>query len=111
MRPLRRTAALLVLIGTSLLDLVASSLSVARIVLARTPRQAPAVIVIPVDARTPWGVALLAYFISLTPGSTCIHVSDDRRRLFVHMLDAPSDAAAINRVKRLYERWVLELER
>jgi multisubunit Na+/H+ antiporter MnhE subunit len=51
--------------------------------------------VIPVDARTDWGVALFAYLVSLTPGSTCLHVSDDRRSLYVHLLDAPDIPARV----------------
>ena len=51
-------------------DIVAASLTVARIVLAPTRSNVPAIVAIPVDARTEWGVALFAYLVSLTPGST-----------------------------------------
>lgn len=111
MRLGRQIRALAMLVGIFLFDLLASSWAVARIVVSRAPRQAPAIIVIPVEARTRLGVAMFAYFASLTPGSTCLHVADDRRSLYVHMLDAPSDERAIARFKRLYERWIVELER
>ena len=110
MRTLRRLRAGLVLIAVFLLDLVVASLGVARIVLSPRIGTQPGIVVVPVSVRKPWAVALFAYFTSLTPGSTCLHVSDDRRRLFVHVLDCADEAASAARFKRLYERWILELE-
>jgi len=106
----RRLRAALSLLGTFLYDLVASSLAVARIVLAPRRRNRPAIVAVPVDVRTEWGVALFAYLVSLTPGSTCLHVADDRRTLYVHFLDAPDTRARAAGVKALYERRILQIE-
>lgn len=106
----RRAWAAALLFGTFLYDLVAASLAVARIVVSPRRRHRPAIVAVPVDARTDWGVALFAYLVSATPGSTCIHVADDRRTLFVHFLDAPDVEARAAGVKALYERRILEIE-
>lgn len=106
----RRTWAALSLTGAFVVDLVASSLAVVRIVLAPRGRNRPAIVAVPVDARTEWGVALFAYLVSLTPGSTCLHVADDRRALYVHFLDAPDAEARAVGIKALYERRILRLE-
>ena len=106
----RRMWAALSLAGVFVYDLVAASLAVARIVLAPRGRNRPAIVAVPVDARTEWGVALFAYLVSLTPGSTCLHVADDRRTLYVHFLDAPDEAARAAGIKALYERRILQLE-
>ena len=106
----RRAAAAVALVGAFAMDLVASSLAVARIVLAPRRQNRPAIVAVPVDARTEWGVALFAYLVSLTPGSTCLHVSDDRRTLYVHFLDAPDTEARSAATKALYERWILLME-
>ena len=106
----RRVRAAISLAGVFAYDIVASSLAVARVVLAPDPRPEPAIVVIPVDARTDWGVALLAYLVSLTPGSTCLHVADDRRSLYVHLLDAPDIPERVAGIKALYEHWILQLE-
>ena len=105
-----RAGAALALAGTFVHDLVASSLAVARIALAPRGRNRPAIVAVPVDARTEWGVALFAYLVSLTPGSTCLHVADDRRLLYVHFLDAPDAAARVAATKALYERRIRQLE-
>lgn len=107
---LRRIRAVLALALVFAWDLVTASIGVARIVLSPRIRTNPAVIVVPVAVQRPWAVALFAYFTSLTPGSTALHVSDDRKRLYVHVLDAADADAAAARFKRLYERWIAELE-
>ena len=98
------------LLAIFLYDLVIASVAVARIVLAPRRGNRPAIVAVPVDARTEWGVALFAYLVSATPGSTCLHVSDDRRTLFVHFLDAPDVGARAAAVKALFERWIIQME-
>ena len=102
--------AALALLGSFAYDLVAASVAVARIVLAPRRRNQPAIVAVPVDARTEWGVALFAYFVSATPGSTCLHVDDDRRTIYVHFLDAPDTRAAAAGMKALYEQRILRME-
>lgn len=106
----RRLWAAVALVGIFLYDLVEASLAVARIVVAPRRANQPAIVAVPVDARTEWGVALFAYLVSATPGSTCLHVADDRRTLFVHFLDAPDAGARASDVKQLFERQILEME-
>jgi len=107
---LRRVRAALILAATFVYDLVASSIAVSKVIVSPETRQSPTITIYPLDTRTPWGAALMAYFISLTPGSTCVHIADDFSRLYIHLLNAPSEEVAIARFKRLYEHWVLELE-
>ena len=111
MRMLRRTRAVLLLTLMFLWDLVVASLGVARIILSPKIRTAPAIVVVPVALKQPWAVALFAYFTSLTPGSTCLHVSEDRSKLYVHVLNTADADASVTRFKALYERWIAELER
>jgi len=111
MRLLRRARVCIILVGIFLYDLVASTYAVTRIVLASDMQQKPAIIAYPVTLKTEWGVALLAYFASLTPGTTCLHVSDDLETMYVHSLNAPEPDVVVARFRRLYERWLLELER
>ena len=107
---IRRMLAALTLVGVYLYDLVVASLTVARIVLLGRQHHRPAIVAVPVDARTEWGVALFAYLVSATPGSTCLHVADDRRTIYVHFLDAPDTEARAAGMKALYERRILQIE-
>lgn len=108
---LRRIRAVVALCAIFLWDLLAASLIVARIVVSRRAATRPGIIAIPVHVQKPWAVALYAYFTSLTPGSTCLHVSNDRRHLYVHLLDSADPDASAARFRRLYERWIVDLER
>ncbi|MDF2770785.1 MAG: sodium:proton antiporter [Geminicoccaceae bacterium] len=106
----RRLLGALSLAGAFAYDLVAASIAVARIVLAPRRQNQPAIVAVPVDARTNWGVALFAYLVSMTPGSTCLHVADDRRTIYVHFLDAPDRQARGAEMKALYERHIIQIE-
>lgn len=110
MKTLRRVWAGIVLFGIFLYDLVAASWVVAKLVLHPGRKREPAIVLVPVDAQTNWGVALFAYLVSVTPGSTCVHISDDRRALYVHLLHAPDRAASVAGIKALYERQILKME-
>ncbi|HWK42455.1 MAG TPA: Na+/H+ antiporter subunit E [Croceibacterium sp.] len=110
MRVLAKARAVLQLLVGFIRDLIGSTWAVARIVLAPDIPSRPAIVVMPVQVKRPWAVAMLAYFTSLTPGSTCLHVSADRTRLYLHLLDASDPDASIARFHRLYERPIMELE-
>ena len=106
----RRVIATFSLAGAFLVDIVKSSLAVARIALSPTRQHRPAIVAVPVDAETRWGVALFAYLVSLTPGSTCLHVADDLTQLYVHFLDAPDTTARAAEMKAIYEERIIRME-
>lgn len=110
MRPVRKIRAAAWLLASYLFDLVGSTWAVSRIVLAPGIRTQPRIVAMPIEVRSRWGIALLAHFMSLTPGSTCLHVSEDGTKLYLHLLDAPDPDAAIARFRHLYERPIMELE-
>jgi multicomponent Na+:H+ antiporter subunit E len=106
----RRFAATISLAGAFVYDIVIASLSVASIALRPHRVHRPAIVAVPVEARTRWGVALFAYLVSLTPGSTCLHVAEDLKTLYVHFLDAPDPAARGAEMKSLYEKRIIRME-
>jgi multisubunit Na+/H+ antiporter MnhE subunit len=106
----RRVKATFSLLGAFAFDIVASSVAVARIALSPGRPHRPAIVAVPVDAETRWGVVLFAYLVSLTPGSTCLHVADEMKFLYVHFLDAPDTVARAAEVKALYEERIIRME-
>jgi multicomponent Na+:H+ antiporter subunit E len=104
----RRLLAITVLALLFARELVMSSLRVARTALARDISVRPAIIRVPLDLRSDLGVTVVANLVSLTPGTTSLHVSDDRRFLYVHCLDAPSQEAVVRSIKLMFEHWVRE---
>ncbi len=91
-------------------ELVVSSVAVARSVLGDRDAAASAIIAVPIGLRTRAGVTTLANCVSLTPGTTSLHVSDDMATLYIHVLDAPSQDEIIADIKTKFETRIKELE-
>lgn len=73
----------------------------------------PAIIAIPLDAKTDREIVTLATLITFTPGTLSLDVSEDRKTLYVHeMYIQGNDAeAAKQSIKEGFERRLLALTR
>lgn len=101
LRGARSVLPVLWLAGVFLLELVLSSLRVAREVLRRRLQVRPAVLHIPLDARSDMELTLFAALLSLTPGMLCVDVADDGKGIFVHAMHVnPDDLEATRRAIR-----------
>lgn len=90
-----------------LAELALSVADVAMTVLRPSRLRASAIVAVPLDVKSDAGITLLANLITLTPGTTSLHVSDDRSVLYVHVLRASDDT--VDKIKRGFERRVLEV--
>jgi multicomponent Na+:H+ antiporter subunit E len=89
--------------------LVLSNLKVARSVLFTPLDQlTPGIIAVPLELESDAEVTALANLITLTPGTLTLDVSDDRRTLFVHVLDLSDPDAVLGAIKE-FERGVREI--
>ena len=107
---LRRSWLVVLLAVVFLHELLKSSWSVARAAFARDLSNTPAIIAVSIDLKTDLGVAMLANMVSLTPGTTSLHVSVDRKTLYVHCLDAPAIGVVVADIKNTFERRIAEIE-
>jgi len=100
-------------IGFVVKELFVSSFRVAYDVLTPTSHLNPAIVAIPLDAKSDREIVTLAVLITLTPGTLSLRVSDDRRTLYVHeMYVENGDVEEVRRkIKDGYERRVLLLSR
>ncbi|GAA5236441.1 sodium:proton antiporter [Verticiella sediminum] len=92
------------LLGRFFIDLV---LSVKEVVLAVfEPRRASrsGIVAIPLDVKSEAGIALLANMVTLTPGTTSLHVSEDGKTLYVHVMNLSDDT--VEQVKAGFEAHV-----
>lgn len=108
-----RLRRLLVFTVFYLKELVVSSLRVANDVIRPRHSLHPGIIAIPLDAKTPTEITVLATLLTLTPGSTTVTVSEEDRLLYLHhfYLDPEKIEEIKLNIKRTYERQVLELMR
>ena len=107
---LKSTKTILWLMAIFLNDLVASALQVAGAIINPSRRLQPAIVAVPLDVKKDASISALANMVTLTPGTTSIHVSDDRSTLYVHSLDCTDKAALIASIKDRFETRLKELE-
>jgi len=88
---------------TVLRDIVVSNLQVARLILGPERRIEPRFVWVPIALRDPHAIASLAGIITMTPGTLSADLTDDRRYLLVHALNAGDEAALIADIKERYE--------
>jgi len=108
---LRRIRRVIGLSGFFVWELILASIRVAYDVITPTHHMAPAVVGIPLDARTDIEITTLATLVSLTPGTLSLDVSDDRRVLFIHAMYVHDRDRLVQSIKDGFERRVLEVLR
>ncbi|WP_316149707.1 Na+/H+ antiporter subunit E [Cupriavidus sp. BIC8F] len=92
-----------------LFDIVKANVEVAIMVLGPTTRLRPAFIVVPLDVEHELATTALISIVSLSPGTLCAELSDDRRALLVHVLDLEEEAALVELIKSRYETPLKEI--
>jgi multicomponent K+:H+ antiporter subunit E len=100
---LRRFDLILLLAGRVMVDIVVANVHVAMLVLGRTSRLRPAFIEVPLEAEHEMALTALISIVSLSPGTVCAELSEDRRCLLVHVLDLRDEAALTAEIKSRYE--------
>lgn len=81
--------------------LLVSNLQMARVVLFRRVRDlAPDFVPYPIAGLSDFEIVVLSHCITLTPGTTSVEISADRRVLVLHALDAVDPAAVCAGIKR-----------
>ncbi len=91
-------------------ELVIANIRIAYDVLTPRHHMKPGIVAIPLDAKTDAEITLLANFITLTPGTLSLDVSEDRRLLYIHaMYITGGDPDTVRAdVKGGFERRLLE---
>ena len=92
-------------------ELVLANLRVAYDVVTPAHHMRPGVIAIPLDAQTDAEITTLANFITLTPGTLSLDVSEDRKVLYIHAMYIHDREALRREIKSGLERRVLEVMR
>jgi len=107
---LRRADAIMQLAVVVLMDIIRSNIVVAGIILTPSYRtRTSGFITIPLDLRSPYGLAALACIITSTPGTIWVSFESAKGMLTIHVLDLIDENAWIRTIKHRYERLLLEI--
>lgn len=102
-----RTRGWLALAGLFAREFALSVKDVTATVLNPSRVTSSAIVAVPLDVRSDAGISLLANLITLTPGTTSLHVSQDRRALYVHVMNVSGDP--VHSIKSGFEARVREV--
>lgn len=91
-------------------ELIKANLTVAFDIITPVWYMKPGVIAYQLDAQTEVEITLVANFISLTPGTLSLDVSDDRRVLYIHAMFLDDEEEMRKSLKK-FERKVLDVLR
>lgn len=106
----RRLGAICRLTALVVTDIVRSNIAVARIILGSQRRRLTSGLVeIPLELRSPYGLAALACIITSTPGTLWVDFDMASGTLTIHVLDLIDKTYWIRTVKARYERLLLEI--
>jgi multicomponent Na+:H+ antiporter subunit E len=97
------------LAGIFFKDLALSVQDVAGLVLRPQKPFRSAIVAVPLDLRSDEGITLLSNMITLTPGTTTLHVSKDRSTLYAHVMNASDES--VEQIKNGFERCIREVLR
>ncbi|MBC7281141.1 Na+/H+ antiporter subunit E [Hoeflea sp.] len=101
----RRVISLLLLF---VYELLLSAWKVAVLVLSPRMDLKPGIFAYPLRVDRDFEITMLANLITLTPGTLSVDVSDDRRTLYVHAIDASDPDAARRDIAEGFERKIME---
>src|SRR5690606_40710359 len=106
---LHRVLAFVKLAVIFLAEVVRSSVRVSYLILHPKLPISPGLVAVPLDVTSDEAITIFAGMITVAPGSLWVGLSDDRKYLFVHALEAgdPHKAAAF--FKNAFERHMLEV--
>lgn len=98
------------LLGMALVEIVRSCLNVSWLILS--PRRHglnSQFITIPLDMRSPYGLALLSCLINSTPGTVWVEILPERHELALHVFDLHDAQWWVDTIKTRYEKPLMEI--
>ena len=101
----RRVMSLMLLF---LYELLMSAWKVSVLVLSPNMNLKPGIFAYPLRVDRDFEITILANLITLTPGTLSVDVSDDRRILYVHAIDASDPDATRRDIAEGFERKIME---
>ncbi len=86
-------------------EILAGTWTVAAVVLHLRPLSHPGIVAVPIEDRTPIGVAVTGLVDTLSPGSVLVDVDWDRHVMLIHVIDAGDPDAIREQHRDFYRRY------
>ncbi|HAF56525.1 MAG TPA: Na+/H+ antiporter subunit E [Thauera sp.] len=107
---IHRPLALFRLLWFSAIEIVRSCFNVSQIILLRRSADVNSQFIrVPLDLRSPHGLALLSCLINSTPGTVWVEIIPDSHELLLHVFDLHDEAWWVDTIKTRYEQPIIEV--
>ncbi|RTQ88597.1 Na+/H+ antiporter subunit E [Lysinibacillus telephonicus] len=106
-----RVWAIIKLVVLFIKELILANISVLVLVLKPKLEMQPAFFKYNTELTEEWEITLLSSLITLTPGTVVVHVSNDSKSLFIHVIDSNDIDATIDSIRNSFEKAILEVSR
>ncbi|KAF5061788.1 Na(+)/H(+) antiporter subunit E [anaerobic digester metagenome] len=90
-------------------EMVKANLVLARDILSPVMKISPGIVKVPIAAKSDSQVLALFNLITMTPGSLCMDISDDKKNIYVHGMYIKNRDAFEKEIKEGIEKKVLEV--
>jgi len=91
-------------IGFYIIKLVQANLFIAYDIITPIMITKPAFLNIPVEIKSDFGLLLFSNLLSMTPGSLCVDLSEDKKEMKVHILYHESEEDMKNEIAKIQNR-------
>ncbi|MCK2125681.1 Na+/H+ antiporter subunit E [Thauera aromatica] len=107
---IRRPLALARLLWMAAIEIVRSCFNVTQIILLRRSADVNSQFIrVPLDLKSPHGLALLSCLINSTPGTVWVEILPERYELLLHVFDLHDEAWWVETIKTRYEQPIIEV--
>jgi len=107
---IRKPLVIIRLITGSLIEIIRSGINVSMLILfAKRDKLNSQFITIPLELRSPYGLAVLSCIINTTPGTVWVEILPDSHDLALHVFDLHDEQWWINTIKTHYEQPLIEI--
>lgn len=107
---IRRPLALFRLLWMAAIEIVRSCFNVTQIILLRRSADVNSQFIrVPLDLKSPHGLALLSCLINSTPGTVWVEILPERYELLLHVFDLHDEAWWVETIKTRYEQPIIEV--
>lgn len=92
-------------------EIIISSILIIKQILEPKMSIKPGVLVYDTKLKSDFEVTLISLLITFTPGSVVLEVSDDKKKLLLHIMDMPVSSKVVLNSLRIYEKAIMEVTR
>lgn len=108
--PFRKPLVMIRLLSMALVEIVRSCFNVSRIILFVNPKGLQSQFIrIPLDLKSPHGLALLSCLINTTPGTVWVEILPNSNDLALHVFDLHDEQWWVDTIKTRYEQPLIEI--